>query len=45
MEDASTKVEINIYCQTGVGRTHIPQSTKVEINIYCQTYQKRPRER
>ena len=34
----STRVEINIYCQTVYRETGEQLSTRVEINIYCQTY-------
>ena len=33
----STRVEINIYCQTGNNSRRKTSSTRVEINIYCQT--------
>ena len=35
--EVSTKVEINIYCQTDFPYIFDEESTKVEINIYCQT--------
>ena len=34
---SSTRVEINIYCQTVEDGLNMSQSTRVEINIYCQT--------
>ena len=37
LTEESTRVEINIYCQTLNGIDYPITSTRVEINIYCQT--------